>query len=112
MISASPHGLRWGRLRFNPVIPLTALAIGKDAAGRCAWSARESSLGVVDSSMDWAGRGVLCLGVSERLVSSRLQRFVKDGNIVGQAIFENRDLKEDLSPLSSSLRDEMFSIVF
>jgi hypothetical protein len=33
------------RLRFNPVIPLTALAIGKDAAGRCAWAARESHLG-------------------------------------------------------------------
>ncbi|CAL1149368.1 unnamed protein product [Cladocopium goreaui] len=43
-------------LRFNPVIPLTALAIGKDAAGRCAWAARES-----------------------------LHQFASDGNGVGQA---------------------------
>eukprot|EP00913_Durusdinium_trenchii_P008676 g8149.t1 len=43
-------------LRFHPVIPLTAACIGKDAAGRCAWIARES-----------------------------LQQCLRDGNAIGQA---------------------------
>lgn len=106
MISASPHGLRWGRLRFNPVIPLTALAIGKDAAGRCAWSARESSLGVVDGL---GGAGVSFASVS-RVIKAPALREGWQHCWPGHS--ENRDLKEDLSPLSSSLRDEMFSIVF
>ncbi|CAJ1367664.1 unnamed protein product [Effrenium voratum] len=43
-------------LRFNPVIPLAALGMGKDAAGRAAWVAREA-----------------------------LQEFIKDSDSVGQA---------------------------
>ena len=100
-VGAGCASTRWSPWRPLPLVKmLLGVAPGRRGSRRLALS------------MDWAGRGVLCLGVSERLVSSRLQRFVKDGNIVGQAIFENRDLKEDLSPLSSSLRDEMFSIVF
>ena len=70
------------------MIPLNALCIGKDAAGRCAWIARQSPLG-----FDAFGEEGRVAGRQEGRREGekpvfwelRLQKFSQDGNSTGQA---------------------------